>query len=447
MKTEIGNETSRRYAGAALAEVLGISRALSLSIICIAGIVTSAATFWFVHADLARTVTITSGPPGGTFEKNAEKYRTILARNGVTLNILPSQGSVENLRRLANPAVKVDIGFVQGGGSNEINPDNLVSLGSLSSEPLQICYRNDTPIKLLSELAGKRLFIGSNGSGTHALALTLLKINGAISAKTTIREDLDAEAAAKALLAGTIDAIFLMSDSVSFETRLILLRTADIKLFSFTQVDAYTRRFSYLNKMRLPEGSIDFGKNIPAHDVWLIGPTVELLARKDLNPVLSDLLIEAAQEVHGKAGMFQNQGDFPAPIEHEFKISADASRYYKSGKSFLYRHLPFRIASLIDRIFVVFVPMLVVLFSGLRLLPAAYKWYIQRRIHRWYGNLRLLERALYQELTPAQKAELFQQLDEIEEEVKRMKIPAAFVSHVYDLRGHIDYVRKIPGKD
>ena len=447
MKSATDNTTGRWWSGSAFPEVFGVSRAFSLGAVCFIALVTSAATAWFVRSDLARTVTITSGPPNGTFAKNAEKYRAILARNGVMLNILPSQGSVENLRRLANPAVKVDVGFVQGGGGDENSCDNLVSLGSLSYEPLQICYRNATPLTLLSELAGKRLFIGSKGSGTHALALTLLKVNGVFSAETTIRDDLDAEAAAQALLAGTLDAVFLMSDSASFETRLMLLRTPGIKLFSFTQADAYTRRFSYLNKMRLPEGSIDFGKNIPAKDVWVIGPTVELLARKDLNPVLSDLLIEAAQEVNGKAGMFQNQGEFPAPIEHEFKISDDASRYYKSGKSFLYRHLPFRIASMTNRIFVVFVPTMLVLFSGLRLLPSAYQWYIHRRIHRWYGNLRLLEHELYQDLTPEKRAELFQRLAEIEEDVKQMKVPAAFVSQFYDLRGHIDYVRKIPGKN
>lgn len=48
---------------------------------------------------------------------------------------------------------------------------------------------------------------------------------------------------------------------------------------SFEQADAYTRRFNYLNKLRMPEGVIDFNKNLPPHEVWLIGPTVELVAR------------------------------------------------------------------------------------------------------------------------------------------------------------------------
>ena len=165
------------------------------------------------------------------------------------------------------------------------------------------------------------------------------------------------------------------------------------------QADAYTRRFNYLNKLRLPEGAIDFGKNLPAQDVWLIGPTVELVARPDLNPAVSDLLLEAAREVHGKASMFQNQGEFPAPLVHEFTISPDALRYYKSGKTFLYRELPFWIASLVNRILVAFVPIILVLIPGLRLVPAAYKWRSQLRIYRWYRKLLVLEREVGREQT------------------------------------------------
>ena len=182
-------------------------------------------------------------------------------------------------------------------------------------------------------------------------------------------EALDADAAAKALLAGNVDAVFLTSDSASPQTMRTLLRSPGVQLMSFEQADAYTRRFNYLNKLRLPEGAIDFGKNLPAQDVWLIGPTVELVARPELNAAVSDLLLEAARETNGNASMFQNQGEFPAPLVHEFKISPDALRYYKSGKTFLYRELPFWMASLVNRILVAFVPIVLVLIPALRWFP------------------------------------------------------------------------------
>src|SRR5204863_7383951 len=92
------------------------------------------------------------------------------------------------------------------------------------------------------------------------------------------------------------------------------------------------RRFRYLTRLELPMGALDLGKNSPAQNLHLIAPTVELVARDNLHPAISDLLIEAARQVHGGATLLQRAGEFPAPLEHEFRISDDATRYYKSGK-------------------------------------------------------------------------------------------------------------------
>jgi hypothetical protein len=220
-----------------------------------------------------------------------------------------------------------------------------------------------------------------------------------------------------------------------------LLQMPGLRLFDFTQADGYTRRIIYLNKLELPKGSIDFGKDIPSHDVTLISPTVELVARANLHPALSDLLLEAAREVHGSPGLFKRGGEFPAPLEHEFHISPDAIRYYKSGKSFLYRYIPFRLASLMNRILVVAVPMFVVLLPGLRIIPALYRWRMKLRIYRWYRALLTLERDLIGRLAREERAELIGRLDHIEKEVNKMKMPASFADQFYVLRGHIDFVR------
>ena len=360
----------------------------------------------------------------------------------MTLRILPSQGSLENLERLENPAIRVDAGFVQGGVARGTNTQNLVSLGSIAYEPLLVFYRGTNTLKLLSQLEGRRLAIGSEGSGTRALALALLQTNGIAPGGDSDLEALDADAAAQALLAGTLDAVFMTSDSASPPTMRMLLRSPGVQLMSFEQADAYTRRFNFLNKLRLPEGAIDFSKNLPAQDVWLIGPTVELVARPDLNAAVSDLLLEAARETNGNASMFQNRGEFPAPLVHEFKLSPDALRYYKSGKTFLYRELPFWIASLVNRILVAFVPIVLVLIPGLKLLPAAYKWRSQLRIYRWYRKLLVLEREVAREQTPAKREELLRRLQEIERVVTHMKVPASFANQFYGLRTDIDYVRE-----
>jgi hypothetical protein len=421
-------------------DAFGLSRSAALTTILSISAALLLAVFWFFQSAPPKTITITSGPAGSTFQTNAGQYRAILASNGVTLRILPSQGSLENLQRLKNTAFAVDVGFVQGGVTNAAGGP-LVSLGSIAYEPLLIFYRGAGSLSLLSEMAGKRLAIGAKGSGTRDLALALLRLNGIEPGGATQLTDLDAEDAAKALLAGQVDAVFLMGDSASTNLMGQLLRSPGIHLFDFAQADGYTRRISYLTKLVLPQGSVEFGKNIPAHDVNLIGPTVELLARPDLHPALSDLLLAAAQEVHGGADLLKRRGEFPAPLEHDFPISDDAGRFYKSGKSFLYRSLPFWLASVVRRVLLAFIPAIVVLIPGLRVLPALFRLRIRLRIYRWYRELLALERGAQGTSGSEKRCELLAKLDHIESEVNRLKVPAPFADQFYGLREHIQFVR------
>ena len=398
------------------------------------------AGYWFVRPAPPDTIVITAGPAGSTFHTHAERYKKILARNGVKLEILPSKGSLENLTRLADPAFSVDIGFVQGGVADGVNTEGLYSLGSMFHQPLAVFYTGPR-ITRLSQLAGRRVAIGAEGSGAHVLALALLKSNGIERGARTTLLDLGGKDAADALTQRRTDAVFLMGDSAAGQMMRKLMDAPGVRLFDFPQAEAYTRRFRYLSKLELPMGSIDLGRNIPARSLQLIAPTVELIAREDLHPALSDLLIEAATEVHGKATTLQRAGEFPAPVEKEFPISSNAARYYKSGKGFLYRHLPFWVASLIDRTAVLLVPVLVILVPGMRLVPALYRWRVGSRIYRWYGALLALERDVRRH-SPADREELLRRLAEVEQGVSRIKVPLSFAGELYVLREHVNFVRQ-----
>ena len=406
----------------------------------------SAVAIWaaihFVRPAPPDTITITSGPDGSIFRATADKYARILARNGIKLKILPSEGSLENLKRLAGPSAQTDVGFVQGGLSNMVdNTGDLVSLGSIFYEPLAIFYRSVKPIKWLSQLKGERIAIGPEGSGTRFLALTLLKANGIEPNDSTKLLDLSGEAAAQAVLKHEADAAFLTGDSATGSSMRELLHAPGIRRFDFVQADAYVLRFPYLSKLVLPTGSLDLGKNLPENPLTMIAPTVELIARDNLHPALSDMLIEAAREVHGHASLLQKAGEFPAPLEHEYRISDEALRYYKSGKSFLYRYLPFWAASLADRTILVLVPVIVLLIPTLRLVPILYGWRIKTRIFRRYGELMALERAALAQTTPEERKELLNRLEEFENKVITTKMPGSYADQLYVLRSHINFVR------
>jgi TRAP-type uncharacterized transport system substrate-binding protein len=427
-------------------DLIGVAGVVALTLVMAFAVVL---VIWLVESAPPSSLVMTGGPPGSLFAKQAEQYREILSRSGVKVVILPSQGSLENLKRLSDPAFKVDVGFVQGGLiqsglAKDLDTHQLVSLGGIHHQPLLVFYRGQERITQLSGLNGRRLAIGPEGSGTRALSLELLKFNGIEPGGASILLDLDAEASAQALREGRVDAAFMMSDSTPVTLIRGLLRdqSNSIRLMSFDRSAAYIRRITYLNKLTLPEGSIDMGRSIPPKDVILLGSTVELIARKNLHPAISDLLLEAARELHGKASLLQNEGEFPAPVEREFRISDDAARYYKSGKSFLYRSLPFWLANLVNRFLVIVLPILVVIIPGLRIIPAFYNWRIQSRIMRWYGVLLELEQKVLTHQSSDNYESIMKRLDKVEQSVSRMRVPKMFGDKFYVLRQHIHYVRE-----
>ncbi len=419
----------------------GLNRTASTVVMIIVGLVIVFSCFWFFHSAPPKTITITSGEKDSVYYKIAQKYAEILARDGVKLKILPSAGSEENLKRLTDPKFKVDIGFVQAGLAKGQNITHLVSLGSVSYQPLLIFHRLPQPVEILSQFKGKRISIGPEGSGTRALALALLAASGIEPGGATALMDMEGEEAAKALLTGKADAIFLMADSASSQTMRALFQTPEVKLVSFRQADGYIRRIGYLKKLTIPQGAMDFGKNIPAQDTVLVSPTVELIARDNLHPALSDLLLSAAMTIHGRASLFQSRDEFPAPLENEYRISDDAKRFYKSGKSFFYRYLPFWLASLINRILVVFVPLIIILIPGVKNIPALFRLRMSLRINKWYRLLMLIEQESMAPLGPGEIDALTRRIDEIESEVNKMKVPASYGTQFYILRTHINFVR------
>jgi hypothetical protein len=423
-----------------ITELYGRSFIWSLIVIAVSGLLICALVFGFINAAAPTSLTIASGPPGSSFERNAKKYQAILAKEGVKLTIVASNGSTDNLHKLADPKARVDVAFVQGGETEGIDTSRLMSLGSVAYQPLFVFYRGEGR-HLLSEFKGQRIAVGQEGSGTHSLALALLKENDIDAASATFSHE-SAEEAVQALLDGKIDVMFVMGDTASVKLMKKLVESPGINIFNFTQADGYARRVKFLNKLVLPEGALDLGKNIPVNDLYLVAPTVELIARDSLHPALSDVLLEAAREVHGTAGLFRKSGEFPRAIENEIRISPDATRYYTSGKSFLYSTFPFWLASLINRLLAVLVPLFLLLIPTMKVAPIIYRWRFHSRIYPWYKVLLDIEReAFAEDLTDEKRQQLLAKLDTIENSVNRIKIPPSFGDLLYGLKGHIGFVR------
>ncbi len=391
---------------------------------------------------------LTSGSEGGGYQRFAARYKDVLERYGIELVEKPSAGSLENLQRLRDPNYVVDAGFVQGGTANVSDEDRerLMSLGGLYQEPLWIFYRASLARQVksgrldqLSQLRGKRIAVGAPGSGTYRLARDLLEANGMTGAPTQLVER-DGLAMAEDLHQGRLDAVFVVGPSQSAVVW-SLLYAENVLPMSLTHAEAYTRLYPYLQHLTLPRGAIDMIRDIPAKDVALLAPLATLVVRVGTHPALIDLLLQAASEVHGEPGVFQKPHEFPRATEVDFPLASEAEHYYKSGKSFLQRYLPFWMATLVDRLIVLLVPLIALLIPIVRFAPAIYGWRIRSRIFRRYGELKLLEGDLDLDSGRRSREEWLSRLDDIEEDTNHLATPLAFSDMLYTLRVHINLVR------
>jgi TRAP transporter TAXI family solute receptor len=388
------------------------------------------------------TLRIATGGPEGAYAAAAERYKAIFARDGVTLEIVHTSGSIENLRLLRDPEKGVDIAFVQGGTGSAVTPSEpeLVSLASVFFEPLWIFARGDRPPRRLSELAGRRLAVGAEGSGTRALALELLGSSGVFDRPTSV-EDLGGEQAVQALLAGQIDAAFFVTGR-PLPLLAPLFQARGIHLVALDYADAYTFRHPFLTKVVLPAGVIRLDPPTPAQDVPLLAPAASLVARDGLHPALIDLVLGAAKEVHRPRQLFAKRGDFPSAAYLDFPIERQAQRYLDSGPSFLRRYLPFQVAGFVERLWVLALPLVTLAIPLIRIAPPAYRWQVRRKIYRWYKHLRRLEEDMWRARDPKTRAQMAEHLDRLQRDVGKLKVPLSYAEQLYHLRLHIEFLRQ-----
>jgi TRAP transporter TAXI family solute receptor len=397
--------------------------------------------YQFVEPAPPRTLTISTGGESGAYYAFAKRYAAILEKNGVRLDIKTSAGSLENLARLNKG--EVDVAFVQGGvrpaEAAEDEPA-LQSLGSMYYEPVWVFYRGSRTYDRLGELAGKRIAVGAEGSGVRGLALQLLEANEVpIDGKHLL--PLSGLDAAEELQQGRVDAAFIIAAPEAPVVQ-VLLRSPGVRIMSFSQADAYTRRFPFLTRVTLPHGVVDLVRDVPPADTTLLAATANLVVSEHTHPALISLLLQATSEVHGKSGFFQRTGEFPAYLDTSFELNDDARRFMKSGPPFLQRYLPFWAAVFVDRMVVLLLPLIALLVPLMRIAPAIYTWRIRSKIFRVYGELKFLESEVRKDYTPARHSEFFGRLDRIEEAANNRNVPLAFTDLVYTLREHINLVRK-----
>ena len=405
-----------------------------------------ALAYGWLNPNPPKQVTLATGPAQSAYAEFGKRYAAALAQNGIKVELVPSEGSSANLQLLREG--RVDLGFVQG-GSVEAQADaesGIESLGSLFVEPLWLFYQTNAATATIGkdtltsfgQLKGLRINVGTAGSGVPALMEKLFEVNRLEPGSLKLSK-LEQTPATVAFLSGEVDALVFASAPEAPMVQM-LLQTPGVKLLSFDQNEAYSRRFSFLAPVSLPRGVVDLAGDVPNADVRLVAPTTSLLARDGVHPAILQLFSQAALKLHGGAGWFNRARDYPSAANTEFPLAQEAERTIKGGVPLLQRYLPFSMANLVERMWLALGIIVAVLLPLSRIVPPVYQFRIRSRIFRWYGQLRDIEDRLGEKLESS--ANLQRELDELEAHVEKITVPLSYADELYSLRNHIDLVRQ-----
>ena len=383
-------------------------------------------------------VVMTTGAADGAYHRYAQQYRERLAAEGIQLELRPSSGAVENLERLRSGADGVEVGLVQGGLVADSDAEALVTLGSMFYEPIWVFYHGKANVDRIQDLRGRRIAVGLRGGGTQAVARALAHNNGLDGPETTLIE-LGGLAAADALIANQVDAALYVS-SIDAPAIQKLLRANGARVMNLRRADAYARRLPYLHKVDLPEGVVDMQGDIPPQPLTMVALTANLIARKDLHPVVIELLLQAARDIHGGPSLLHAAREFPAPRDAELPLATDADRFYKERPSLLRRVLPFWMAVWLERMLFILLPLIALAIPAFAYLPKLYDWRVRSKLNHWYAEVNRIEN---EALQGGPMDDHLARINAIEERLNRVAVPKAYLSNFYTLRQHVGYARNL----
>jgi uncharacterized protein len=404
-----------------------------LALIVVAGFLAASR---YVGTAPPRVITIAAGAENGAYHGFAQQYARLLAHDGITLEVIVTAGTIDNLELLRRGAVS--LALVQGGCASEADRAELQSLGSVFLEAVWVFTPRMSPIRRLSELAGKRIAVGPAGSGTQLLATQLLGANGVSESSATFFRT-DTSDVAPLLLRGELDAAIVVA-SADAPVVHTLAEQPELDLLDLERTSAYGRVFPFLTPVTLDEGVLNLERNIPPGDTRLVATAASLAARRDLHPALIPALLDAATRVHQAGGLLEARRQFPSANLVDLPMNGDASRYIRNGPSFLYRWLPYGTAVVLDRLKVLLLPLVALLLPLFRIAPSLYQWRVRSRVYRWYAAVRDIDVAM--SLEQPDVSSLRRRLHTLASDVASVSVPLAYTGEQYHLRLHIHLLQE-----
>jgi TRAP transporter TAXI family solute receptor len=394
---------------------------------------------WFLVPTPPKTIVITTGAENGLYYRFGEQLAKELAKEKITLEVLPSAGSLENIERLNQSNSKIHVGILQGGVGQVSENPNISALASVFDEQVWIFYRKTAfkePLTKITQLENKLLSIGMPGSGTRDLGLKLLELNkmDVKSEKPIIKlKEFTASQSLKALNANELDAVMLVSGP---QAPIILeyLRNPQLAIMNFEQADAYSVRLPFLKKVVVPRGVINLAEDLPRKDISILAAPAALVVSEDIHPALITPLMRAMDTSISQLGLLQKESDYPSENGFAWPHNDDAQHFLKNGASFLHRHLPFWSVVWVERAIRIILPLLAILIPLFNFLPKLISMSVEAKTSAVYKKLRVLELAVSANPQKPWQGEW----QALRKQALTMKVPKKYAVRVYELRMYIE---------
>ena len=342
-----------------------------------------------------RVIKIAVGSKVDVYTEYANAYAKEFKKEGVTLKLVETKGSVQAQEFLQKG--KVDFAFVQGGTEY---PD-IYALANIFYEPIWIFYKGRR-LDDLKDLKGKHIAICEKGSGILPVTLNLLDsvgINGWNSSFSRV----SSARAYEQLKENKIDAMFyIASADAPFLKRLMSL--PHIHLLNFMKTsNSYKQFFVKRNKhfeiVTLYKNAFDIQKQIPRRDHKLLAKNT-LLATYNASDKMVRLMLKIVKKVHSKVGVFHDENTFPNASQLKIKQHPASKNYFRKPTNYYEENFPYWIAETLtkaDNYFFRFILPLIALFAFfIEVVLPTFHLYSKRKINRWYNRVNEIDTKISQ---------------------------------------------------
>ena len=208
-------------------------------------------------------INIATGGTAGTYYPIGGAIAEVLNKNGMNASAQSTGASVANINMLKDKQVELaivqnDITYYAVNGLEMFKEsgkiENLSGIASLYPETCQFIVREDSGIKSINDLKGKRVAVGAAGSGAEANARQILEAYG-ITYDDVEEQFLSFAEGAYAIKDKTVDAAFVTAgyptasvQDVASQNKIRLLPVGD------EQIKILTDKYPFYTKTVVPKG-------------------------------------------------------------------------------------------------------------------------------------------------------------------------------------------------